>query len=100
MNNKEEEILLDNKSSEDNTTHLNGNNIFFKRAELNKIQLETNDENSSISSKNDKFSCGICFDSPTDPVVTQCGHLFCWNCLKEVCSYFLRFLDIKFTNFI
>ncbi|RNE97398.1 E3 ubiquitin-protein ligase RNF5 [Trypanosoma conorhini] len=29
------------------------------------------------------FSCGICYDLATEPVVTRCGHLFCWNCLDQ-----------------
>jgi zinc-RING finger domain len=28
-----------------------------------------------------RFSCNICFDAVTEPVVTQCGHLYCWPCL-------------------
>ncbi|KAJ1954001.1 hypothetical protein EC988_002671 [Linderina pennispora] len=32
---------------------------------------------------NDEFSCNICFDSATDPVLTICGHLFCWSCLVQ-----------------
>ena len=29
-----------------------------------------------------RFSCNICFDDVSDdPVVTQCGHLYCWSCL-------------------
>ncbi|PFH35965.1 zinc finger, C3HC4 type (RING finger) domain-containing protein [Besnoitia besnoiti] len=28
-----------------------------------------------------RFECNICFDEATDPVVTRCGHLFCWRCL-------------------
>ncbi|KAJ8648398.1 hypothetical protein MRB53_001421 [Persea americana] len=27
------------------------------------------------------FDCNICFDVAGDPVVTYCGHLFCWSCL-------------------
>jgi hypothetical protein len=27
------------------------------------------------------FSCGICFDTASEPVVTKCGHLYCWSCL-------------------
>lgn len=27
------------------------------------------------------FECNICFDPAQDPVVTTCGHLFCWRCL-------------------
>lgn len=27
------------------------------------------------------FDCNICLDLASDPVVTCCGHLFCWPCL-------------------
>ncbi|KAK1420762.1 hypothetical protein QVD17_22610 [Tagetes erecta] len=27
------------------------------------------------------FDCNICFEMASDPVVTYCGHLFCWPCL-------------------
>ncbi|OIW17398.1 hypothetical protein TanjilG_22510 [Lupinus angustifolius] len=29
----------------------------------------------------DFFDCNICLDLAKDPVVTCCGHLFCWPCL-------------------
>mmetsp|Transcript_995 Transcript_995/g.1902 ORF Transcript_995/g.1902 Transcript_995/m.1902 type:complete len:408 (+) Transcript_995:206-1429(+) len=28
-----------------------------------------------------RFSCNICLDAVEEPVVTQCGHLYCWPCL-------------------
>lgn len=28
-----------------------------------------------------RFICNICLDPAKDPVVTQCGHLYCWPCL-------------------
>lgn len=27
------------------------------------------------------FDCSICLSEVEGPVVTQCGHLFCWGCL-------------------
>lgn len=27
------------------------------------------------------FECNVCFETPRDPVVTPCGHLYCWSCL-------------------
>ncbi|CAN0221132.1 unnamed protein product, partial [Ectocarpus fasciculatus] len=27
------------------------------------------------------FECNICLDGVREPVVTRCGHLFCWPCL-------------------
>jgi len=29
------------------------------------------------------FDCNICLELAQDPVVTLCGHLFCWPCLYE-----------------
>ncbi|MQL86571.1 hypothetical protein Taro_019110 [Colocasia esculenta] len=29
------------------------------------------------------FECNICFELPQDPIVTLCGHLFCWPCLHK-----------------
>nr|CCC93779.1 unnamed protein product [Trypanosoma congolense IL3000] len=29
------------------------------------------------------FSCAICYDLAKEPVVTRCGHLFCWGCLSR-----------------
>ncbi|KAN0012574.1 hypothetical protein ACTFIU_007881 [Dictyostelium citrinum] len=29
------------------------------------------------------FECNICFDDVSEPVVTQCGHLFCWTCIFQ-----------------
>ncbi|XP_052178227.1 E3 ubiquitin-protein ligase RMA1H1-like [Diospyros lotus] len=32
---------------------------------------------------NDDFDCNICLDSAHDPVVTFCGHLYCWPCIYK-----------------
>ncbi len=39
--------------------------------------------------KNDKnnFECSICFDTANEPVVTKCGHLYCWPCIYEVTKF-------------
>lgn len=29
------------------------------------------------------FECNICFEFAQDPIVTLCGHLFCWPCLYK-----------------
>ncbi|KAG8060107.1 hypothetical protein GUJ93_ZPchr0002g26812 [Zizania palustris] len=29
------------------------------------------------------FDCSICLDFSTEPVVTLCGHLYCWPCIYE-----------------
>lgn len=27
------------------------------------------------------FECSICLEMAKEPVLTQCGHLFCWSCI-------------------
>jgi len=29
------------------------------------------------------FECNICLEAASEPVVTRCGHLYCWNCLVK-----------------
>ncbi|GAB4814682.1 hypothetical protein N2152v2_001728 [Parachlorella kessleri] len=38
------------------------------------VKLEETEEQSM-------FSCNICYDLASEPVVTLCGHLYCWPCL-------------------
>lgn len=44
-------------------------------------------ENASCSGSgsNDaaNFECNICFELAQDPIVTLCGHLYCWPCLYK-----------------
>ncbi|KAH1211067.1 E3 ubiquitin-protein ligase RMA2 [Glycine max] len=30
------------------------------------------------------FHCNICLDKARDPVLTSCGHLFCWPCFHKL----------------
>lgn len=40
----------------------------------------------SSSGDIDQFDCNICMHVCHDPVVTMCGHLFCWPCLFSCLS--------------
>ena len=36
------------------------------------------------SNKDNRFLCSICLETVSDePVVTRCGHLYCWTCLYQ-----------------
>ncbi|XP_010459594.1 PREDICTED: RING finger protein 5-like [Camelina sativa] len=42
-----------------------------------------NNTNSSNDCDSGNFECNICLDLAQDPIVTLCGHLFCWPCLYK-----------------
>lgn len=44
---------------------------------------KASDEVSSPLPSAKDFECNICLDMARDPVVTACGHLFCWPCLYQ-----------------
>ncbi|CAH1420203.1 unnamed protein product [Lactuca virosa] len=43
---------------------------------------ETPSSNTTTNDAGD-FECNICFELAEDPIVTLCGHLFCWPCLYK-----------------
>lgn len=53
-------------------------------AEGNTVKAPSKDGSSSDAEDHDMaFTCNICYEGvkDKDPVVTQCGHLYCWPCL-------------------
>ncbi|KAK4776162.1 hypothetical protein SAY87_024123 [Trapa incisa] len=60
------------KSCENNTG-------FAEHGEANKKDDDEKDGGNDGSF----FDCNICLDLARDPVVTCCGHLFCWPCLYQ-----------------
>ncbi|KAL2923877.1 E3 ubiquitin-protein ligase RMA1H1 [Bienertia sinuspersici] len=75
------------QAGEGSVTAERRNHEVVKTCENNVIPLE----NDSIAEKEDVekpnseegsfFDCNICFDLAREPVVTCCGHLFCWPCI-------------------
>ncbi|KAL2522933.1 RING/U-box superfamily protein [Forsythia ovata] len=59
--------------------------------QITKMAIEAQDSTtrapeSSASSGSDSdqagdFECNICFELAQDPIITLCGHLYCWPCL-------------------
>lgn len=52
---------------------------------------ERNREDSDRKQNNcsSMYECTICIENAKEPVVTKCGHIFCWPCLYSV--HFLIF---------
>ncbi|KAJ2314534.1 hypothetical protein H4R23_006009 [Coemansia sp. Cherry 401B] len=57
------------------------------RADKGKGPASESNDNGTLPERppeaSDEFSCNICFDTASEPVLTICGHLFCWSCLVQ-----------------
>ncbi|XP_074309098.1 uncharacterized protein LOC141643724 [Silene latifolia] len=56
---------------------------------LDDSTFAANSSDSTDNNNNDAgdFECNICFDLAQDPIITLCGHLFCWPCLYRWLHY-------------
>jgi len=50
---------------------------------LNKWKSSSESIDESEKSPSGGFDCNICLDTVHDPVVTLCGHLYCWPCIYK-----------------
>ncbi|ESQ54429.1 hypothetical protein EUTSA_v10026313mg [Eutrema salsugineum] len=47
------------------------------------MEIENEEDNPALGDSGGDFDCNICLDQVRDPVVTLCGHLFCWPCIYK-----------------
>ncbi|KAG5859018.1 C3HC4 type zinc finger protein [Encephalitozoon hellem] len=52
-----------------------------KEAAESKTCIEDANEKKESSHPSGDYTCSICYSRPEGPVITPCGHLFCWGCL-------------------
>ncbi|OII71548.1 zinc C3HC4 type domain-containing protein [Cryptosporidium andersoni] len=61
-----------------------------QKNEINRIVEPSENHIDSSSSSNipnpngcngTSFECNICFETAHEPIVTRCGHLYCWSCM-------------------
>lgn len=70
-----QDIMNSQRSLETNGRHKSGIEVVIPESSEEDIELK----NKSVAN----FECNICFDMAKEPVVTSCGHLFCWSCLYQ-----------------
>ena len=59
---------------------------------LNNTEANETMSNGFVHSNDESvFICNVCLDIAKNPVITQCGHLFCWSCLY-------RWMNVKSTS--
>ncbi|RWV87190.1 hypothetical protein GW17_00050844 [Ensete ventricosum] len=47
------------------------------------MKCSTSDDADPAPPMDGLFDCSICLDSAVDPVITLCGHLYCWPCIYK-----------------
>ena len=47
------------------------------------IQCSTMDSADSVSHEPSLLGCNICLEPAIEPVITSCGHMYCWSCLYK-----------------
>ncbi|TMW85376.1 hypothetical protein EJD97_023261 [Solanum chilense] len=71
--------LEQNFVDEDMFTFVSEEDVSLKKGSAIPIPVPT----SSSDNITGGYDCNICLDSAHDPVVTLCGHLYCWPCIYK-----------------
>lgn len=75
------EDLFNNSSEMEHS--LEGDKIQQDSDELNRRKSFSGAEAVSEYNQSSGFDCNICLNQVQDPVVTICGHLYCWPCIYK-----------------
>ncbi|KAI9006699.1 hypothetical protein CLU79DRAFT_779509 [Phycomyces nitens] len=77
-------VLIEYKHNTPATNELRRRNVGSVAEESTADQASrTNEEAEDNMNGGGFYECNICFDTATHPVLTLCGHLFCWSCLGQ-----------------
>ena len=72
-------VELTGNSSNNNNNHSTKRTNVINSSRLNHQKHQQQQQHAADV----RFSCNICFDAVNEPVVTACGHLYCWPCLFQ-----------------
>ncbi|WRK30971.1 RING-type Zinc finger protein [Cryptosporidium parvum] len=67
--------------------NISNSEIDAKGSGLNGEQSDHHHRSEEKSKNYTSFECNICFENAYEPIVTRCGHLYCWSC---ICSWLDR----------
>lgn len=67
-------------SESDKLNKMNGADLIAKAL----LDMESKQDVDQCLGKGDFFDCNVCLDMAVEPVLTCCGHLFCWPCFYNL----------------
>ncbi|KAG2220429.1 hypothetical protein INT45_000654 [Circinella minor] len=72
-----------NNNSNDNDNDNNNNEDESSSGTTTEEASSSHNHNQHSNGNSGFYECNICFDTATHPVLTLCGHLFCWSCIAQ-----------------
>ena len=82
----EDELTQESKDELSRAQGLVGLNFVAKikdqRLQLARQRIDA-EKNGNLDATVEEEECAICLDAPNDPIVTQCGHIFCRECISK-----------------
>ena len=80
-------IQLGNEPQEELPAYLKAGSLELRKEtkeDNSQKKKEAEEEGKEEKEEDNAFECNICFELLEQPVVTSCGHLYCWKCIYQV----------------
>jgi E3 ubiquitin-protein ligase RNF5 len=78
MNQTSDDFFIEEIEEDQNDTSYGmKSSSLTKQKNLSKTQNKNEDK----QNEKDMWKCRVCFEDLNEPVVTLCGHIYCWECI-------------------